>query len=504
MPLPTRKDLETRYGQMVAEQQAREEAAARQAMESVSGVGTGLMNQARSIYDLGRQGAKFASNYINDIAMMRDPTRNLPGYTELSEIGGRLTDPETYKTILQDYRQRASTPRGFGEIVGENINPLRVISALRGPTKLGMMTDGSRMAETVPLEAEALADKPYFNLENLTTQPTRNVEIPRYEPPRGVPAYMQRLTGNKKAYDQVLEWAKKGMTEEGLGWYNTEELRKEFVKEFGEEVGQKNYEKYIDLVAATSAGAKTPTNAKIASYYYQQAIRGEPATKPPKGSGYGHKAQNLHFKNAAEILEGGALDPIANPKRYTFGENLKGNWDYATVDKHNVRAFAIASKDPEFINTRLADPEGTPKPAWWNAKKHGEWDAENFNPREFVQNNKVKWDSIPATWFKEAPTKTDYKAFEDLNRRLAKDLGVSPAAAQAALWLGAGERTGLGSPPVAFMKIMEGRLEATPKKRGITREQALKDFIRGNAPLLQMGGVAFGAGALASQGNDET
>lgn len=409
------------------------------------------------------------------------------------------------KSMLQAEVDRAiaapQNPEALGEYAASFVNPFRVAGSMR--RMMSPADGGSYRGQGIDVPDAAPVDESYFNFEGLTTQPSRSVEIPRYTPPRGAPGYMQRLAGNERAYNQILDWAKNGMTEEGLGWYNTEALRKEFIKEFGEEVGQKNYEKYIDLVAATSAGAKTPANAKIASYYYQQAVRGEPAVKPPKGSGYGHKMQALHFKNAAEILAGGALDPIANPKRYTFGENLKGNWDYATVDKHNVRAFAIASRDPDFVEARLADPAGTPAPDWWSEKKYGAWNPEKFNPRKFIQENKIKWEKIPPTWFKEAPTKTDYKAFEDLNRRLAKDLGISPAAAQAALWLGAGQATGLGSPPVAFMKILEGRLAETAKKRGISREQALKDFIRGNAPLLQFGGMAVGAGLLAPSNEEE-
>lgn len=452
------------------------------------------------------------------IGMMRGAGRGLYGIVEpflspketarglLAAGESFANDPQAAaRAALQSEIDRASAatqdPEALGEYAASFVNPFRAAKTVRRMT--GPSDGSSYRAQSIDIPDAAPVDEPYFNLEGLTTQPSRSVEIPRYEPPRGAPGYMQRLAANQKAYDQVLRWAKQGMSEEGLGWYNTEALRNEFIKEFGEDVGQKNYEKYIDLVAATSAGAKTPANAKIASYYYQQAVRGEPAVKPPKGSGYGHKAQNLHFKNAAEILAGGSLDPIANPKRYTFGENLKGNWDYATVDKHNVRAFAIASKDPEFVNTRLADPKQTPKPSWWKEAKYGEWNPEEFNPRQFITENKIKWDKIPATWFKEAPSKTDYKAFEDLNRRLAKDLGLSPAAAQAALWLGAGQATGLGSPPVAFMKILEGRLAETAKKRKITREQALKDFIRGNAPLLQLGGVAVGAGLLAPSAQEE-
>lgn len=399
--------------------------------------------------------------------------------------------------------RRAKDPEAAAWAASNFIPFGRIMDSVRGRAPILNMTppDGSNFPGNAP--DVVVEDAPYFNLEGITTQPSRKVDIPRYNPPRGAPAYMQRLMNNPEAYDRVLSWARRGMTDEGLGWYNTEELRKEFVKEFGEELGQKNYERYIDLVAATSAGAKTPANAKIASYYYVQGAQGQPATKPPKGSGYGHKMQALHFKNAAEILAGGQLDPIANPKRYTFGENLKGNWDFATVDKHNVRAFAIASRDPDFIETRLADPAGTPAPEWWNPKKYGAWDPEKFNPREFAQKNKIKWETIPPTWFKEAPTKTDYKAFEDLNKRIAKDLGVSPAAAQAALWLGAGDVTGLGSPPVAFMKILEGRIAETAKKRGISKEQALKEFIRGQRALLQFGGLAVGAGLLGAAQNGE-
>lgn len=468
--------------------------AAKVARDFAGGVGQSLANRARDLGQMGYEAFTSAPSTpqttaeFAELASQRQPTPMLDATAQgLGQFGKALvTDPVgTGRAMVSGELERARTastsPEAAGEYAGSFIDPMRIAKALKGMPRMGMAADGANIRGSVPMPAEN-----YFDLSSLTTQPTRQMEIPRYTPPRGVPEYMQRLTKNERAYQQVLDWAKQGMTEEGLGWYNTEPLRNEFIKEFGDELGQKNYEKYIDLVAATSAGARTPANAKIASYYYQQAVNNQPATMPPKGSGYGHKAQNLHFKNAAEILAGGQLDPIKNPKRYTFGENLKGNWDYATVDKHNVRAFAIASKDPEFIQTRLADPEGSGAPSWWSNKKYGEWNPDKFNPQQFVVENKVPWNKIPATWFKEAPTKTDYKAFEELNKRLAKDLGVSPAAAQAALWLGAGPVTGLGSPPVAFMKILEERLDVTAKKRNISKEQALKDFIRGKAPLAKV------------------
>ena len=136
MPLPSRKELETRYGQMVAEQQAREAAAARQIAQgmgdAIGGLGTGVMNQVRSLRDIAE--SPVTQNYLYDIATM-SPRRR--GLTELAEMGKAAIDPETYKAILRDYQERGSTARGLGEIVGENINPATFLRGFK-PVVRGM------------------------------------------------------------------------------------------------------------------------------------------------------------------------------------------------------------------------------------------------------------------------------------------------------------------------------------------------------------------------------
>jgi hypothetical protein len=362
----------------------------------------------------------------------------------------------------------------------------------------GLLGMGLGALAVAPIAKPGRAAKPVFDLSNLTDTPkVAQAALTRYTPPRGVPDRIERLQNNKRAFNQAGEWMSEGMTTDGLAWYNMDPLRLKFVEKLGEAGGNKAFNQYIDLMAATSAGAKTDANARIASYYYVNGANGQPVPIPPIGSGYGHKAQNLHNRNANEILAGGGLDPIEHPKRFTFAENLKGNWEPVTVDKHNIRAWGMASRDPEWVAKRLEDTQAG-APSWWNEKAYGAWDPKTFSPREFVKSNNIKWDKIPATWFEGAPTKTEYQALEQLNQKLSDAMGVLPAPGQAALWLGAGPVTGLGSPPVSMMSTFEQLLQKRAAARGETPEAVLDQFIRRTRPLMVPVG-AVGLGGLLAQ-----
>lgn len=308
-------------------------------------------------------------------------------------------------------------------------------------------------------------------------------DVPRYVPPRGVPDRVANLMGNQKAFNRAASWTADGMTEDGLGWYNMEPLRTQFIDKLGPEEGAKNFNQYIDLMAATSAGARTNSNARIASYYYVNGADGAPVAIPPVGSGYGHKAQNLHNTNANQILDGGGLDPIQHPKRFSFAENLKGNQEPVTVDKHNIRMWGMASEDPAWVANKLEDPKGAGAPGWWDETQNGPWTPQGFSPRDFVAQNNTKWGDIPATWFEGAPTKTEYGALEQLNKKLADKLGVTPASSQAASWLGAGPITGLGSPPKSMINTFSDLINQRAAVRGQTPEEVLDQFIRKQSPL---------------------
>jgi hypothetical protein len=305
-----------------------------------------------------------------------------------------------------------------------------------------------------------------------------------------------RLLENQQARDQLAVWMAKGFDDEGLYWYNMEPLKEQFVQRLGPEAGTKAFDEYADFVAATSAGSATPANARNASYYYvKNDGSGNRIPLPEKGSGYGHKMQQLHNKNSNELVGGVPLSTIENPKRTGFGENLKGNRIPIAVDKHNMRAIGMASRDPDWMLTRLTDEGGAP--AFWDEAAYGPWNAQGFNPRAFYDQHRPDWEKLPPTWFDDAPKANEYAALERYNQELAEAMGVAPAEGQSALWLGAGDVTGLGSPPMSMARTFDELVQKRAKIRGETPEAVLDKFIRRIQPLAVGGmGTALGAGAL--------
>jgi hypothetical protein len=408
-------------------------------------------------------------------------TEGLPG--ELQQLLNAIAGADVFGKGLENTEQRAKA-RGIdlekpGESVGQYMD-------FTGP--LGKLVGAMAVAPAIVKGAKG--SESLFDLSRLgREQPALRKEIDYYTPPRGAPAHLQELAENEDAYQQVLEWTKQGLTDEGVGWYDTVGLRDKFIERYGEKEGARRMKLYMDMVASTSTGARVPANIKIASHYYQQALKGEPLSIPEKGSGYGHLMQQSHKQGADKVVEGEGLSPSLNPKRATFSENLQGNWAESTVDKHNVRAWGYASRNPKFLKTQIGKDVNKTPPEFWDEKKFGKWEADpKFRPQDFVAENydQVDWDKIPPGWLKEAPSKNEYRAYNEMNKRLAKDLGISPAQAQAALWLGAGERTGLGSPPKAFMELFQERIMATADKLDISPEEALNKFMAGDERLRAM------------------
>ena len=454
------------------------------------------------LFALGNQGPK---NPIRNATLLPQPSQpelrtqypyaygllgGLAG-TAPDEMGGSVLDPKSAQV-------QAGARAGYPVGVGAQLLPLygAAIKALGAPEKAGLLADALMQKTGMQLNAAPKNPVPtgsVFDLSDPLRSPSvMQAPVPRYDPPRGIPQRVQDLMKNRKAFNKAAGWTADGMTEDGLGWYNMEPLRLEFINRLGPEEGAKSFNQYIDLMAATSAGAKTNANARIASYYYVNGADGTPVAIPPLGSGYGHKAQNLHNTSANNIITGGGLDPIEHPKRFSFAENLKGNQEPVTVDKHNIRMWGMASEDPAWIAQKFEDPKGIGAPSWWDESKYGAFNP-MMNPRQFVIDNGIKWGDIPPTWFEGAPTKTEYGALEELNKRLADKFGTTPAATQAASWLGAGPVTGLGSPPKSMMNTFSDVINQRAAARGQTPQEVLDQFIRRQRPLV-VGGAATGLG----------
>jgi hypothetical protein len=329
-----------------------------------------------------------------------------------------------------------------------------------------------------------LATKPvkglfdYSKLHEVPNVP--QVDLPRNIPPRGVPARMLEITNDPAVRNQMLEVIAQGQQMGGANWYNTEPLRAAFNKELGSK-GDAAFRKYMDMVAATSPRSDVGSNARNASYYYSRAMQGEPmpAVGDRNPQPYGHMAQRLHQMNA-ERVAGPGWDPLNNPKPASFVENLVGNQAPVTVDTHAFRLPAILGRDPRFLETAFQVAKDAPKQNIQAMVASGEL------PMGEVANRAAYWQAQPKA--------NEYAAMENYYKSLGKELGLTPAQAQASAWVGGGKITGLASDESKpFLRFLEDRIEKTAEKTGKSKKDVLKQFIRGQLPLLSVGGLAMGS-----------
>lgn len=341
--------------------------------------------------------------------------------------------------------------------------------------------------------------------------------LERFVPPRGISPRLQRALDNEEVLEGMRDSIRRGMEMGADRWYHTEPIRQAFIRELGEEAGQERFRRYMDYVAATSPRSDVSTNIRNASYYYTRD--GQPMVKEDLRYPYGHVAQNLHLQNAATI-QGGGFNVMQNPKPASFSENLQGNLVPVTVDTHAFRNIAMRTRDPEFLETSISVPNKTGRAAanlsedeqalLTMAQRFGEVSADGkkivFRPQRLYEEGRLTMDEalrIPSFWASK-PRDNEYGAAEALYARLANEFNLAPADAQAAAWAGAGNMTGLASPPTrTFPQLLNERVEYTARMRGEDPNETLRAFIRGQRPLLGLAGAGAGVGGLLGSGSPE-
>lgn len=343
----------------------------------------------------------------------------------------------------------------------------RLLDQVREPTPATDIATGGKLFDYSGLNK--VPDVPQFDL-------------PRYTPPRGVPARIGDLTASPDVRQGMLDTIQRGVQMGGADWYNAEPLRQHFISELGDAEGNQRFQQYMDMVAATSPRSDVGTNVRNASYYYNRLVNGEPM--PEVGAAnpqpYGHMAQRLHQMNAQRVA-GGGWDPLNNPKPASFVQDLVGNQQPVAVDTHAFRLPGMLSEDPRFLVTDYQSAKDAPKQ----------------NIQQMVLSGQMSMEDAlkqPAYW-QAQPKANEYQAMEQYYQGLARDQGLSPAQAQAAAWVGGGQTTGLASDASKpFIGFVEDRANKTADVRGLSPAEALSQFIRGKAPLL---GVGAGAAATA-------
>jgi len=332
--------------------------------------------------------------------------------------------------------------------------------------------------------------------------------LERYTPPRGVSKRLQEALDNPDVIEGVRQSIKDGMEMGAHRWYHTEPIRQAFAREFrgsnSDPGGAKAFKQFMDLVAATSPRSDASTNIRNASYYYNLARRGEdlPEKLPYP---YGHMAQALHRQNVSNLSAAaargeGGWNVLQNPKPASFSENLQGNLMPGTIDTHAFRNVAMRTEDPRFLATSVRSKLSSDPGEASMVRKYGEIDPKDptfvtFRPRKLFNEGKLSMQdakNIPSFW-DSVPLESEYAALEHLYRRLGAEHGLPTADAQAAAWAGGGKLTGLGSPPThTFPELFNQRVEYTARMRGERPQSTLSKLIRGEAPLLGLGGLLAG------------
>ena len=305
----------------------------------------------------------------------------------------------------------------------------------------------------------------------------------------------------------------------------------------------------MQLVGATSSGARVPDNIRFASFYraLPAADRLSVAREVAKGGvtpadaarrlgvmpsdaannyRYGHIKQKLMGSNLVNIGEGRWEREVpeglsgadltkwlqANPKVKGFSNDLLGDDTNIAADIHFMRMLAMSDGGGDFLSDKaqlrseamdvvaeMLGPRVVKKYTTTrtvNGKK-----LSTINLRKAWEDGRIKdtsqFQDFPTAWA-DTPRPTEYAKYEEMANIIAAEYGMTPAQFQASLWMGAGDMTGLADGSQGtFMQLFRRSLDNRANDLGISRSEMLKRFIHDKTPLAI---VPAGVGILGAVG----
>jgi len=479
---------------------------------------------------------------------------------DVDELDTDVTPELAFPALLRDVGntavrmgQMARGERTPGLLIGDvmDFSPVGLLGRMPAGALGAALGPVMRQADAPTSSGQSMYDIPAgSDPRYLGAAPDRSeFTFLRYTPKKDTPRVQSSLAAmrdlDNPTRQQMMRDIDRGIELGGADWYNTEELRDWFVKELGEERGNREWSDFMDLMGAASPGSKVPANignasairARLASEKiprksnmtegeaYRSSLldveKLDDARKIAKGraKGYGHKTQGLQELITARQKQGkwsGApetgVSPAKgnwseNPKPKGFTQSLKGNERNIAADLHFTRYMAMASQDPRWLTTQaeigketaaeLRKVGGKKIEKYFGTREVNGKDMTTFNAKKAVaagdldMEDVVKLDS-PQMWA-DMPNDSEYAAMEALMYEVGQDLGMTGPQVQAALWMGAADRTGVDpTSQGTFMELLRRRADERAAKEGMTREQVMRRFIKDKGLLSAPGVPAMG------------
>jgi len=315
------------------------------------------------------------------------------------------------------------------------------------------------------------------------------------------------IRGNQASMDRLREVIERGSRinrESGQDWYDTSRLWQEAYEAYGGRADGQGVpgaaaaadewlRAMVIFTAVTSPRTDVPLNARKAFELMNMAFAGDNtkvlAELLENNPGlvtqiFGESlAQTLLAeKNIADVLLRGEVGD--GQKVSTFFTNFMGNANGVTVDTHNLAGILYMAgmdyKTPEGRRA-IADLLG------YGNKSPGAQVKDGANTRARA----ATWedadpDSFRSWMYGRVSSSAQYGAFENLQRQLAEDLGMTPREFQANLWVALGDYTGVRD-TTPFTNIVFQQLDRVARERNMTRQEVIRAI--GNGSLAMVGGV---------------
>lgn len=194
-----------------------------------------------------------------------------------------------------------------------------------------------------------------------------------------------------------------------------------------------------------------------------------------------------------ESIEGGGINPNLNTKPATFEQNFLGNLGGATADTHAIRGAILAMNDLKPGSVPIEYIAG--KTGKLTAEYKAAYKADPSSLKASMIDDSIATQKVGGeAW------QAEYAVFNDIYAQVGKELGVSPAEAQALAWFSGGDLTNLGSEAKSLVQLVNDRLDVTSQLVGESKDAVFRKFMGQSIPLL---GIGAGVGATSLLGSGQ-